>query len=730
MTRTVSAIEAAESDAGRTVQRVMHERLGVSNAEAKGLIASGCVTRNRRVVTRPDERVVAKDRLVVASEAGRNYRAVPSRSRGGEGWRVVHEDDDLIVVDKDAGVLTVPTAAPAGDSLEELLLASFRKRGHKKPVLHVVHRIDRFTSGLVVFARHHAAAMALKDQFKARTPERVYLALAEGRVEPDRGRLTHGLVENPKSLKVQVVAKEGEGRDASLRYRVVERFSDTTLVEVALETGRRNQIRVQFAATGHPIVGDVSYRRPSAWIPRVALHAHRLAFEAPRGRKRLRFESPVPPDFKRLVSKARAGVSIVPPPEPAAEPERHPAVATRRPRSKTLRGVFALLVALWAWSACPAEGAAVSADANFPCTEPMREGVDFWKNVWTRWSLAQVVLHDTDHPSIVYEVFDLPPPVGETYTEEQTAFVKGRREALEQRLATVEQKVAAADPLADDEKALVLKITGTAGAGAIAGASQRVRSQRGLRERFRRGLEVSSRYHDAFVSAFREAGIPEALADLPHVESSFQAAARSSAGAVGVWQFTRGAARKFMTLTSGLDERLDPVAAARGAARYLRAAFDELGSWPLAVTAYNHGIEGMRAARDRLGSDFDRILAEYDGRSFGFASKNFYKEFLAAREIVRDPKAYFPEGFAAEAPIDHERVTLDRPTPAAKVAARYGLSMDALAAINPAWTSRALKGKVELPAGTQVWLPKGTLARVAGTAKKPHAHAGSLTNGQ
>jgi len=329
VTRNVRAIEAAVGEAGRTVQRLMHEHLGVSNAEAKGLIASGCVARNRRTVTKPDERVAAGDRVEVAAEAGRNYRSVPKAPRGGEGWRVVHEDDDLIVVDKDAGVLTVPTLSPAGDSLEEMLLAAYKKRGHKKPTLHVVHRIDRFTSGLVVFARNHPAAMELRRQFKERTPERIYLAVACGKVEPDRGRLTHALGENPKSLKVHVVAKESEGRAASLRYRVTERFPHATLLEVTLETGRRNQIRVQFAATGHAIVGDFSYGHPSGLIPRVALHAQRLAFDTPRGRKPLRFESPVPADIKRLVTKLRGGASVDPPADAGGllgDEDEHPRV--------------------------------------------------------------------------------------------------------------------------------------------------------------------------------------------------------------------------------------------------------------------------------------------------------------------------------------------------------------------------------------------------------------------
>ncbi len=311
--RTLRTIETGPTDAGRTVQRLLHDRLPVSNAEAKGLIASGCVTRNRKPVTKPDERVVAGDSVAVASEAGRKYAATAHAPRGGEGWKVLHEDDDVVVIDKDAGVLTVPTAAPADDSLEEMLLDSYRKRGHKKPSLHVVHRIDRFTSGLVVFARNHSAAVALKEQWKQQTPQRIYLAVAEGDVKPDHGRLAHTLGENPKSLKMHVVAKDSAaGRLATLRYRVIERFAHATLLEVTLETGRRNQIRVQFAAQQHPLVGDFSYGRPCALIPRVALHAQHLTFDAPRGNKRLRFESPVPPDFKRLLTQLRGGAAITP----------------------------------------------------------------------------------------------------------------------------------------------------------------------------------------------------------------------------------------------------------------------------------------------------------------------------------------------------------------------------------------------------------------------------------
>ena len=168
-----------------------------------------------------------------------------------------------------------------------------------------------------------------------------------------------------------------------------------------------------------------------------------------------------------------------------------------------------------------------------------------------------------------------------------------------------------------------------------------------------------------------------------------------------------------MLVTPAVDERLDPVAAARGAARYLKSAYDDLGTWPLAVTSYNHGVEGMRAAKERFGTDFETILADYDGRTFGFASKNFYKEFLAAREIASHPEAYFPEGLTPAPPLADDRVVLDAQTTPATLSSRYGISVAGLASMNPAWTQRAVGGRVPLPGGTQVWLPEGTLATLA-----------------
>jgi len=185
----------------------------------------------------------------------------------------------------------------------------------------------------------------------------------------------------------------------------------------------------------------------------------------------------------------------------------------------------------------------------------------------------------------------------------------------------------------------------------LPGASERVRGQRGTRERFKRGLEISNHYDRQFRDIFRNAGLPEELAYLPHVESSFQPAARSSAGAVGMWQFTKGAAQSFMPDGNKVDRRMDPFASAIGAARYLSHAYNILGDWPSALTSYNHGIGGMKRAQRYMGPDFMRIVDYYSGPAFGFASRNYYAQFLAAREIANNPKHFFPEGVAFRPPV-------------------------------------------------------------------------------
>jgi 23S rRNA pseudouridine1911/1915/1917 synthase len=224
--------------------------------------------------------------------------------------QIVFEDDVLLVVNKPAGLLTVPL--PHRDrtpSVLSLLEEHLRGHRHRRPC--VVHRIDRDTSGLVVFAKHLRAQEALKDQFKRREPERVYLALVYGHPTPSAGTWRDVLVWDKSDLIQRAThPSDPRGKEAVAAYRVVESLTDTSLIEVRLHTGKRNQIRIQARLRGHTLVGEQRYTygpeeiRPIDF-PRQALHAHRLAFQHPADGRELCFESPLPGDFEELLARLR-----------------------------------------------------------------------------------------------------------------------------------------------------------------------------------------------------------------------------------------------------------------------------------------------------------------------------------------------------------------------------------------------------------------------------------------
>ena len=405
-----------------------------------------------------------------------------------------------------------------------------------------------------------------------------------------------------------------------------------------------------------------------------------------------------------------------------------------------LRG-FLIVLMMLALAACASQpappkvpsSATISNDAIFPAPPELQPQVGFWRNVYSKWGRSQVALHDNRYLDLVYGVLTLPGEIGESQTPEQKEFVKGHQENLSTILSQLELKIATNTPLTPSEQKLATHIRASSGGpSAIVGVSERLRSQRGMRERFKRGLEISGRYDAAFRGVFREAGLPEDLAYLPHVESSFQNHAASSAGAVGMWQFMPGTARHFGMLNAAVDERRDPVASAQGAARYLGNAHDKLGSWPLALTSYNHGVGGMKRAQEAFGNDFVAMVRNYSGASFGFASRNFYTEFLAARDIARNPQRFFPEGVRYEPPLNLDRVRLRQAVNTLTLATYYDVSPGELVDLNKAWNPAAQNGRIALPAGTLVWLPAGTVTRLAqrGAADRALALADPVTTGR
>ncbi|WP_246221654.1 transglycosylase SLT domain-containing protein [Marichromatium bheemlicum] len=350
---------------------------------------------------------------------------------------------------------------------------------------------------------------------------------------------------------------------------------------------------------------------------------------------------------------------------------------------------------------------------RFPVPDEIADNVDFWRHVYGVWRRDQIAFHDDRHLGVIYEVATLPGASQESYTPEQRAWIAARKRHHAKRVRALETALREQRPLERADRQLLARFEQAGGREAVFGADDRVRSQRGLRERFKRGVEISGRYDGIFREIMRAHGVPEDLAYLPHVESSFQTHARSSVGAGGVWQFMPATGRLFMTVDGDVDERFDPILAADGAARYLAQAHRKLGSWPLAITSYNHGQGGMARAKAQYGDDIGRIVEDYDGRYFGFASRNFYAEFVAAREVAAHARRYFPEGLTYERPWRHDRLVLRHSLPVHRLASHYALSPHQLSALNLHWRTHLSEGRRPIPAGTTVWLPEGSLQRIA-----------------
>jgi peptidoglycan lytic transglycosylase D len=259
--------------------------------------------------------------------------------------------------------------------------------------------------------------------------------------------------------------------------------------------------------------------------------------------------------------------------------------------------------------------------------------IDFWKKVYTQYGADDVIIHDRIHVNLIYDV------AGEDDVDSKVRVVKSALSEIQANLSTPENLSPVAAQISEAIAAYGLSLSDST----LTELRENIHTQRGIKERFRDGIIRSGRYIDSFQGIFEKQGIPTQIALLPLVESSFENRSLSKAGAAGIWQFTRGTGRRYLTIGKKLDERLDPAKATRAAARLLMANYSALGSWPLAITAYNHGTAGMMRAQNEIGSDLTSIIAQYDGPLFGYASMNFYAEFMAAVDVYENYQQYFGE---------------------------------------------------------------------------------------
>lgn len=281
----------------------------------------------------------------------------------------------------------------------------------------------------------------------------------------------------------------------------------------------------------------------------------------------------------------------------------------------------------------------------FPCPPAIEPSVRFWVDVFAVYSARDFIVHDRDQVSRVYQVMHLP---GSGYPGRDEA--ESIRAYLTQKYANILNHLATGAPPSTYEERRVAKLFQGESPSAYALAAQSLRVQQGMREQFRAGLLRSRYYWPSMERTFRMFGLPPELVTLADVESGFYSRAKSGAGAVGIWQFTRTTGREYMRITRYHDDRLNPTTETEAAARLLRSNYDALGSWPLAITAYNYGTGGTEQASAEFGGDYSKIVRSYNGPHFGFASKNYYPEFLAAVEVHQNEDKYFPDMKYAETP--------------------------------------------------------------------------------
>lgn len=349
----------------------------------------------------------------------------------------------------------------------------------------------------------------------------------------------------------------------------------------------------------------------------------------------------------------------------------------------------------------------------FPQPESLEDAVDFWFKVYTQYPSTTKLLHDELHLGVIYAALDF------SKLEASMVSERRKREIRREHIQTTKLKYQSIlDHLAkgtdsaypDEQRRVELMFKDVAGGRSkYTAAKSRFRTQTCLRDHFAEAIERSGTYMPTMERIFRAQGLPVELTRMPFVESMFQWNAHSSAAAGGIWQFVPSTARLYLDMTAEYDQRYDPLVASEAAARFLKENYEALNSWPLAVTAYNHGRYGMKRAASRHGTDIGEIVKSYRSRTFGFASRNFYAEFLAAARVYHQRQRIFP-GVSPLPPLEYEPFEPAHYVPIPELLAAAKADVDVLKAMNPAISREVWSGDLYLPKGYELRVPKPQLA--------------------
>lgn len=346
----------------------------------------------------------------------------------------------------------------------------------------------------------------------------------------------------------------------------------------------------------------------------------------------------------------------------------------------------------------------IAANDAFPEPPQLQSDIQFWLDVFTDYGVDEGVLHDSRELGVVYARLPMPAELSRRERQRRVDVERQQLRSILQTLADGKRT-----QLSDEESRVLALWPDDVSAAALQRAIGQIRYQQGLKERFRQGLERSGLWRDHVHDEFARLNLPLEIAALPHVESSYNPAAVSHVGASGIWQFTRSTGRRFMRVDHVIDQRNDPFAATTAAAQLMAHNYSITGNWPMAITAYNHGLGGVRRAMREFGDTaYVDILRNYKGRAFGFASRNFYVAFLAAKKVDTDPQRYFP-GVFRQSPITYSTTVLEQHVSSEALSESLGIPIAVLAEHNRDVQPIVWQGTKHLPKAYQLRLPQHLL---------------------
>ncbi|MBN1115321.1 MAG: lytic transglycosylase domain-containing protein [Oligoflexia bacterium] len=360
-----------------------------------------------------------------------------------------------------------------------------------------------------------------------------------------------------------------------------------------------------------------------------------------------------------------------------------------------------------------------SVTASFKVPHGLERAVDFWIDVYAKYDTGEFIIHDSEN-HIIYEIVDV------SDIQDMPVFTDAiKDEITDSRLIRVQKKYRDALLVIHRKKGdvedmdpfyrnLAAKFSGIDGRNVFLNAARpgRIRAQRGQYSSFKQAMHYSRRYIPSMEEVFVKYGLPPELTRIPFVESYFNPRALSYRNASGIWQFMRNTGMEYLKIKPGYDERNDPVISTYAAAKMLKKSYKILQEWPLAVTGYNHGPFGMRRAVRTVGSrDLVTIIKKYRGSNFGFASKNFYAEFLAALHVEKNYRDFFGElEFARE--HNCKLVEFVKEINIAQVESLLDVGRDELMYYNPALARDVFEGKIPVPRGARIRVPYNKFKRL------------------